>query len=122
MSDNGTFDGDAKRNQGADQGSPSGNVPENISQEAGSAAEEGARRQNHNLLDLVRGGWEVVGHVVRKTPAIIANPTALAPVGQAPLREVDILEETDIPSADLTREVAKWSRRRDVPLSILAWA
>ena len=122
MSDNGTFDRDAKRKQGAVQGSSPGDTPENVSQQEASAAEERARRQNHNLLNLVRGGWEVVGHVVRRDPATTANPTALAPVDQGPLGQVDILEEPDVPTADLTRDATKWSRRRDVPLAILAWA
>jgi len=83
--------------------------------------DEKMQRQNRNLLNLVRGGWEVVGHVIRRAPTqALTAQTTFAPV--APVAPIEMHDGPDLPSADLTLEAARWSRRRDIPLSILAWA
>lgn len=45
----------------------------------------------------------------------------LVPPAPASLTPMDIFEEP-LPAPDLSVEVAKWTRRRDIPLAILAWA
>jgi predicted PurR-regulated permease PerM len=112
MSDNGTFENDAI----GDQGPPSG-TPENGHQPNEHASDARNERRTRNLLGLVRGGWEVVGHVVRKAPDAGGGVVAVAP---ASANDYDILDDSPSPD-DLSRDATKWARRRDIPLAIIAW-
>ena len=116
MSDNGNLERDTNREPVTIQESSPENAPP--SQQPNGTADARVNRQNRNLLNLVRGSWDVVGHVVRRAPA----PGLAAQTEFAPVAPVDVADETDGASADLTREAARWSRRRDIPLSILAWS
>ena len=116
MSDNGNLERDTNREPVTIQESSPENAPP--SQQPNGTADARVNRQNRNLLNLVRGSWDVVGHVVRRAPA----PGLAAQTEFAPVAPVDVADESDVASADLAREAARWSRRRDIPLSILAWS
>ena len=80
MSDNGTFESDAIGDQGPN--TPNESPPEttdNGHQPNGRVSNARSERRNRNLLGLVRGGWEVVGHVVRKAPDASGGVVAVAP-------------------------------------------
>src|ERR1700694_5828263 len=114
MSDN----GDLERGANGDQVKVKESPPENTTdtRQPTGPIDEKMQRQNRNLRNLVRGGWEVIGHVVRRAPnQPLAAQTTFAPV--APIAPVEAPEEPDLPSSDLTREAARWSRRRDIPIS-----
>ena len=117
MSDNGTFERDARD----DQGAKITNELPTVTNDSGRQANEqvaGARneRRNRNLLGRVREGWEVVGHVVRRAPG-----TSGSIIAATPADGFDALEDSPIPDDYLARDAAKWARRRDIPLAIIAW-
>ena len=117
MSDNGTFERDARDDQGA---KITNELPP-VTNDSGRQANEqvaGARneRRNRNLLGRVREGWEVVGHVVRRAPG-----TSGSIIAATPADGFDALEDSPIPDDYLARDAAKWARRRDIPLAIIAW-
>jgi predicted PurR-regulated permease PerM len=117
MSDNGTFDSDALGDQGPNTThEPPPETTDNGHQPNGRVSNARSERRNRNLLNLVRGGWEVVGHVVRKAPDASGSIIAATPADS-----FDALEDSPVPDDDLTRDATKWARRRDIPLAILAW-
>ncbi len=124
MSDNGTFNGDSRGNQETTNAVPEPKITNELpssTTDSGHRSNERASdvrndRRNRNLLGLVRGGWEVVGHVVRKAP-----DTSGSIIAASPNDGFDILDESSQPEDDLTRTATKWAQRRDIPLAILAW-
>jgi predicted PurR-regulated permease PerM len=124
MSENGTFNSDTSGNQEPSNGTPDPKITNELPrgtidsrhQSGEPVSDVRNERRNHNLLGLVRGGWEVVGHVVRKAP-----DTSGSIIAATPTDSIDILDENNTPDDDLTRDATKWSRRRDIPLAILAW-
>src|SRR5450432_3876960 len=117
MSDNGTFESDAIGDQGPNTtNDPPPETTDNGHQPNGRVSNARSERRNRNLLNLVRGGWDVVGHVVRKAPDASGSIIAAAPADG-----FDALEDSPVPDADLTRDATKWARRRDIPLAIIAW-
>ncbi|MBV9257837.1 MAG: AI-2E family transporter [Ktedonobacteraceae bacterium] len=72
-------------------------------------------RRTRGLLNRVREGWEVVGHVVRRAPDASGSVIAATPADG-----FDIIEDNSTPD-DLSRDATKWARRRDIPLAILGW-
>ena len=118
MSDNGTFESDAR----GDQGSKITNELPPVTNDKGRQGNErvaGGRneRRNRNLLGRVREGWEVVGHVVRRAPDA-SGSIVVAPA--VAVDDYDILDDSPSPD-DLSRDATKWARRRDIPLAIIAW-
>ncbi len=123
MSENGTFDSDARENQEPTSASPEPKItnelpvglPGNGRQRRASATAMRNDRRNRGLLNRVREGWGAVGQAVRRVPdargSVIAAPS---------VDGFDILEENNAPD-DITRDATKWARRRDIPLAILAW-
>ncbi len=65
-------------------------------------------QRNRQVLSRLRGGF----------PTPLLRPKPLAPTVLAPVA----LSEEPQPVEDLSIDVAKWTRRRDIPLAILAWA
>ncbi len=114
MSDNGNLESGTNGDPTTVKSSPSGNTTRTLDE----TVDERTGRQNSRLLNLVRGGWEVVGHVVRK-PSV---PVSTSETAFVPVAPVVAYDEPDVPAADLSREAARWSRRRDIPLAILAWS
>ncbi len=118
MSDNGSLERGTNADQVTVEASPSENTTNAVSQQSTDSADERTKRQNRGLLNRVRSGWGAFGQVVRRAPA----PAAGVQTTFAPGVPVEASEESDVAATDLSREAARWSRRRDIPLSILAWA
>lgn len=124
MSENGTFNSDTRGNQETSDESSEPKITNELPiATTDSGHQSGERvsdtrneRRNRNLLGLVRGGWEVVGHVVRKAPDTSGSIIAVNPADG-----LDIPDENNAPDDDITRDAIKWARRRDIPLAILAW-
>ncbi len=119
MSESGTLDDNARENK--DAGSTAAR-PKITNELPAGSTDNGRRkstpsddRRNRRLLNRVREGWEVVGHVVRRAPDTSGGVVAVTPAD-----DLDLIDD-DKASDDITRDATKWARRRDIPLAILAW-
>ena len=125
MSENGTFNNDTGENQEI----PNVSAVPQLTNELPITTTDSRRQpgsqvsdtrndhKNRSLLGMVRGGWEVVGHVVRRGPS-----TSGSIIAANANNGFDAFDENNAPDDDISRDAAKWSRRRDIPLAILAWA
>src|SRR6266516_532586 len=115
MSDN----GDLERSANGEQAKVKESPPENTTdtRQPTGPMDEKMQRQNRNLLNLVRGGWEVVGHVIRRAPTqALTAQTTFAPV--APVAPIEMHDGPDLPSADLTLGAAGHVTRTIIVLVI----
>ncbi len=81
---------------------------------------QGPVKRSRGFLHRVGETLQVAGTVLKGATATTAGATTTEAPKPAPEPVAEPVEET-AKSADAVTEAAKWARRRDIPLAILAW-